>query len=443
MFENKKVLVCGMAKSGQAAVELLVKNGACVTAQDMKENVQLDFDPAALNVSMYLGKNPDDIVCDFDLVIISPGISVYAPFVKKAQATGIKVWGEAELAYQASKAPFIAITGTNGKTTVTTLVGEIMKRHNPHTVVAGNIGVPLTSLVASVPSDGVIVAEISSFQLETVDAFKPWISAVLNMTEDHIDRHGDMETYIAMKSRIFENQDKNDFTVLNIDNDITKNMRSPAVNIHFSTVHPVAHGVYIQNDDVCVHGINQQDTGAFMKAGHSRVMAENVAAVTAICACAGAPLDDIREVLETFKGVEHRLEFVRTVNGSDYYNDSKATNTDAAIKGLESFDAPVVLIGGGYDKHTDFTPWVTLFGQKVAQLIVFGETSQQIIETCDKIGYKSYIKVADLYEAVQTATQYAKPGIPVVFSPACASFDMFKNFEERGRLFKSYVMALT
>jgi UDP-N-acetylmuramoylalanine--D-glutamate ligase len=439
MYKHKKVLVCGMAKSGLSVAKLLREMGAVVTVQDRKEKIDWgEYNSAG--IFEYTGKDPDSIVSNFDLIIISPGISVYAPFVKKAEALGIPLWGEAEFAYRLCPCSMVAITGTNGKTTVTTLVGEIMKLHNKKTVVGGNIGVPLTELVAALAADNLVVAEISSFQLETVAAFKPAVSAVLNMTPDHLDRHHTMENYIAMKSRIFANQTSKDICVLNYDNSITREMKPPGKIIYFSAKEELEEGVFLRNDFIVakIHSREQR----IINISEIKMMTENALAATAISLCAGASSENVNAGLKAFRGVPHRLEFVTEVNGVEYYNDSKATNTDAAIKGLESLPAPVVLIGGGYDKGADFSPWVKLFNKKVEKLIVFGETAHKIVDTCGKFGFTNYTIVNSLEEAVKTAKEEAKPGYRVLLSPACASLDMFSNFEERGELFKEYVCSV-
>jgi UDP-N-acetylmuramoylalanine--D-glutamate ligase len=423
MFNGKKILVCGMARSGQAAALILHRLGAEVTATDLKEKIDWDYEEKG--ILLKLGQAPDEFLADNELIIISPGISVNAPFVVKAQAMGIPVWGEAELAYRLCPCPMIAITGTNGKTTVTTLVGEILKRHNPKTVVAGNIGVPLTSIVTELEYDAMVVAEISSFQLETVSEFKPAISAILNMTEDHLDRHGTMENYIAAKSRIFENNSKNEICVLNYDNSITKMLKPRGKTIFFSAKDEIKNGVIFSQ------GVE------ILPLAETKVMPENALAAATICIAAGVSPKIIADVLRGFNGVEHRLEFVATIDKVDYYNDSKATNTDAAIKALEAFDKPLVLIGGGKCKHADFTPWVKMFGEKVSHLILIGETANQIAKTCDAEGFSSYEKAGTLEQAISRAKQLATS--VVLFSPACASFDMFENFEHRGELFKKYI----
>jgi UDP-N-acetylmuramoylalanine--D-glutamate ligase len=438
MFDGKKILVCGMAKSGQAAAILLQQLGAEVTVTDT--NADVDFHPEG--VCQRYGEPPDDFVHEFELVIISPGISVYAPFVKRAEALKIPVWGEAELAYRLCPCPMIAITGTNGKTTVTTLVGEILKRHNAGTVIAGNIGIPLTSLVSNLSAENMVVAEISSFQLETISAFKPRISAVLNMTEDHLDRHLTMENYIAAKARIFENQGQDDICVLNYDNIITKNMKPRGRVVFFSTredLSTFSESVYLQNGNISVKYADGK-INKILNIAETKVMPENALAAAALSAFAGVSAEDIAVVLREFAGVTHRLEYVATLAGVEFYNDSKATNTDAAIKALETFrDREIILIGGGKDKNTNFTPWVQLFHRNVKHLILIGEAFDQIIKTCEAQNFRAFERAETLKDAVSRAKELAAAGQVVLFSPSCASFDMFKNFEERGELFKKYV----
>jgi len=275
--------------------------------------------------------------------------------------------------------------------------------------------------------------------LETIAAFKPKISAVLNMTEDHLDRHHTMENYITMKSRIFENQSQNDICVLNYDNFITREMKPPGKVIYFSVKEQLATGVYLRDGIICAKISADEPELNVIEISGLKIMTENALAATALSLCAGASIDAIAKGLMAFCGVVHRMEYVATIDGVEYYNDSKATNTDAAIKAIESISSPIILIGGGYDKKTNFTPWVKYFDEKVKNLIVFGETAQKIIDTCNVLGFTKYEIANSLQEAVTLAKEKAKPGYKVLFSPACASFDMFKNFEERGEMFKHYV----
>ncbi|MCL2361094.1 MAG: UDP-N-acetylmuramoyl-L-alanine--D-glutamate ligase [Defluviitaleaceae bacterium] len=438
-FPGKKVLVCGMARSGQAAAALLCDLGAEVTAQDLNKNINWTYNPHERGIALYLGQNPDKIINEFDLVVISPGLSIYLPFIEKAKALGIPVWGESELAFRLAPCPVIAITGTNGKTTVTTLVGEIMKHHNPRTIVAGNIGIPLTSMVRNLTPDSLVVAEISSFQLETAVDFRPNISTVLNMTEDHLDRHKDMETYIEMKSRIFKNQRHPDIAVLNYDNNITREMKPDCSIVWFSEKVVLPWGVYQRNGNIYAKMDSNRGEEYIVSLEGLSVMTENALAATALALCAGASPKDIAVGLKAFGGVPHRLEYVTCIGGVDYYNDSKATNIDAATKAIKAINKPIILIGGGYDKGADFGPWVDAFEHKVSQLILIGETAPQIIKTCQEKRFTPYMQAKSLQDAVKMAAQAAAPGMTVLLSPACASMDMFRDYEERGDLFREYV----
>ena len=435
-FSKKNILVCGLARSGQAALSLLAKQGARLTAQDMKKDIEWKIPPQD-NIKMCLGKNPDDIIKNFDLVVISPGIPFDLPFLEKARSLNIPVWGEIELAYRFCPSPIIAITGTNGKTTVSTLVGEIMQRHNGRTTVVGNIGLPFTERVENLSPEDWVVAEVSSFQLETTHDFAPKISAVLNMTPDHLDRHKTFETYQYTKERIFAKQSKGDCAILGYDNKITKNMRPPCHSIFFSAKEKLEEGVFLDDGVIRARLFGKDFT--ITKAAPLRIMPENALAATALCLCAGVPAKTIAEGLNAFSGVPHRLEYINTIGGVEYYNDSKATNTDSAIKGIEAMKSPIILIGGGFDKAANFDDWVSCFEGRVKKLIVMGESAKQIIKTCQKYKYNTYEEVKSLQEAVKMAHDAAKPGDCVLLSPACASWDMFKDFEERGNLFKAFV----
>jgi UDP-N-acetylmuramoylalanine--D-glutamate ligase len=408
-----------MARSGQAAARLLAGLGAVVTAQDLLgyDEIKWTFLPEEESIDLYLGQNPDEIVHNFDLIVISPGIAADLPFIEKAKRCGIPVWAEIELAYRLCPCPIIAITGTNGKTTVTTLVGEIMRKSGRPTAVLGNIGLPFTEQVPSLTPEHIVVAEISSFQLETAEQFRPFISAVLNLSPDHLNRHKTMENYKSIKERIFANQKPGDFTVLNGDDTYCRDMRPDGSKvIYFNEIN--------------------------MDFPQTRVLPENALAAVAIARCAGVPDDITLSVLAGFKGVEHRLEYVTTVSGVDYYNDSKATNVDSAVKALEGMSRPVVLIGGGYDKEIGFDEWVKAFPGKVRHLIVMGETTEKIVTTCRAHGFFAYERVNSLRDAVILAAARANFGDAVLLSPACASWGMFDNFEQRGSLFKKFVYEL-
>lgn len=505
-FNQKKILVCGMAKSGQSIVKLLSKLGAIVTAQDEKKEINFDItditditdislditsEENKNKITLLLGQNPDDeIIKTFDLIIISPGVPFDLPFLEKARALGIPVWGEIELAYLLCPCPIIAITGTNGKTTVTTLVGDILNSYNNKTVTLGNIGTPFTERVNSLNPDNIVVAEVSSFQLETTHDFAPKISAVLNLTPDHLDRHKTMDIYQYTKERIFAKQkpndlskpsnpskpndlndpsNQNDYAILGYDNLITRAMKPPCDTIYFSAKEKLAEGIFLENGMICARlpKLFGGDTKIvkIVDVNKTHILPENALAATALCLCAGVPGEVIAKGLMDFKGVPHRIEYVTTIGDIEFYNDSKATNTDSAIKGLEAMKRPVVLIGGGSDKQADFTDWVQQFEQvetqksenkvnevnevskvskvnKVKHLIVLGEVADQIIDTCNANGYKNYTKADSLKNAVNLAYKKAQAGDCILLSPACASFDMFDNFEQRGDMFKDLVTAL-
>ncbi|MCL2016677.1 MAG: UDP-N-acetylmuramoyl-L-alanine--D-glutamate ligase [Defluviitaleaceae bacterium] len=441
-FTNKKILVCGLAKSGVSVAQFLAGQNAQVTAQDTKPTITEET-AAALshkNITLYLGKNPDEIIRNFDMVIISPGVPFDLPFLQQARQLNIPVWGELELAYRFCPAPIMAITGTNGKTTVTTLMGEILQRHNQKTVVAGNIGIPFTEYIGKLSPDNWVVLEVSSFQLETIHHFAPKISAILNITPDHLDRHKSMEIYRYTKERIFENQSEHDFVVLSYE---TFSAAQPKCStIFFSAKQPLKTGVFLENGIITAKMPNNSEKLQILEISKTKILPENALAATALALCVNVPVKIIAETLQNFKGVPHRMEFVRQLNGVEFYNDSKATNTDAAIKAIEPLTSPTILIAGGYDKKADFTEWVQHFGGKIKHLIVMGETAEQIIKTCQANNYKQYSQAASMADAVNLAHKKAQNGDIILLSPACASWDMFDNFEHRGDLFKELVANL-
>jgi len=442
-MKDKKALVCGIARSGVAAARLLKKHGARVTLQDLKPAEKLNVSISGLEAdgfTLYLEHNPDDIVADFDIVIISPGIPVELPFVEKAKACGIPVIGEIELAYGYCPCPITAITGTNGKSTVTALIGDIMKAVKPKTAVVGNIGVPFSEYVETLTADDWAVAEISSFQLETIASFHPKISLVLNVTPDHLDRHKTMERYAGLKESIGKYQTNDDFMILNADDAYCFRFQSDARRVCFSVSRVLNEGFFLNNG--CVHiRFNGMDAD-LISASDTDILTENVLAAVAAGVCAGAPLENIKQAILNFKALEHRIEFTRELNGVRFYNDSKATNTDSAIKGLMAMRRPVILIGGGYDKHADYSDWVKLFEGRVKHLILLGEVADKIAETCRACNFTGFERVNSLKDAVDAAYGKAEPGDCVLLSPACASWDMFDDYEQRGRLFKEFVNLL-
>lgn len=450
---KKNVLVVGMAKSGISAAKLCSRLGAKVTIQDVKSKEELmksvkeEIDILdSMAVYMLLGEEPTNIIDSFDLIVLSPGVPTDLEFLNKARQLQIPIWSEIELAFVLCPCPVIAITGTNGKTTTTTLVGEIMKKYNPGTQVVGNIGIPFTEKVEELKKEDLVVAEISSFQLESIHTFKPKVSAILNITPDHLNRHKSLENYVAAKERIFENQDENDYCVLNDDDDICSKMKhkTKAKALLFSRKKELNEGAFLKDNKIWVR-LGKEDeaiclTEELRIPGNHNI--ENVLAAVAISVSMGVPPEIIRDVVIHFKGVEHRIEFVDKIDGVEYYNDSKATNVDAAIIGIQSMKAPVVLIGGGMDKGADFSEWIDAFDGKVKALIVMGETADKIIKTANQKGFFNIKKVSSIEEAVRLAKETAQKGDCVLLSPACASWDMFKSYEERGKLFKKAVYAL-
>lgn len=448
-FSNKKVLVCGMARSGISSALLLQKKGAHVTLQDIKTEDKFDEEIKILkenNINLYLGKNPDDIIWDFDFIIMSPGIPLSLPFLEIARQNNIPIWGEVELAYNFCEASIISITGTNGKTTTTALTGEIIKNYLSNSKIVGNIGLPFSEEVLELKKGDYAVLEASSFQLESIHKFHANISAVLNITPDHLDRHTTMENYVEIKERIFLNQTDKDFLILNYDDTYCKAMSKKAKSkvIFFSSSEKLEEGIYLEDNSIYANilGINEKIIDVLQLNILGKHNVENAMASIAICICAKIPLDIIKKILHEFKGVEHRIEYVRTINNIEFYNDSKGTNTDAAIKSIDAMRRPIVLIGGGYEKKADFTDWVKMFEGKVKYLVVIGEVSDRLIETCKENNFLNFYKALTFEDAIQVAFKNAVDGDCVLLSPACASYGMFKNFEHRGELFKKYVNEL-
>lgn len=444
-LKDKKVLVSGMAKSGVAAARLLKKLGAVVTLQDAKTEDKLGEEPAKLRkegIELYLGANPDDIVEDMELLVMSPGVPTELPFVEKARAKGIEVIGEIELAYRFCNSPVVGITGTNGKTTTTTLVGDIVKAYIQNTYVVGNIGNPFADIALDTTKDGAVVAELSSFQLETIKYFKPKVSAVLNITPDHLNRHHTLEAYTQAKERVFENQTADDFCVLNANDEATLKMadKTAAKVIFFSLNKPLDEGIYSDEKSIYIKALGYDEKildidELNILGGHN---VENVMAAVGCSVAMGVPMDIIRKVLKEFMGVEHRIEYVRTINGVTYYNDSKGTNPDASIKAVLAMKRPICIIAGGYDKGVSFDEWIELFPGRVKFAAVIGAVSDQICASMDKIGFKSYQRAASFEEAMELCCKNAEDGDCVLLSPACASWDMFDSYEQRGRIFKDY-----
>ena len=446
---SKKFLVAGAGKSGIGSVNLLLKTGADVSLYDGKE----DLEKEALYEKLYekkeipliLGNITKEDVSKFDLLVLSPGISVNAPIAQMFRDQEKPVWSEIELAYQASKGRIAAITGTNGKTTTTALTGAILREYYDSVFVVGNIGLPYSEYALEMKDSSVTVAEVSSFQLETIHTFQPEVSAILNITPDHLNRHHTMECYIDTKARIAENQTKAQICVLNYEDEHLQKLAAkiPADIFWFSSKRPLERGIWLDGEDI----IYKDGEEIKICTIHDMQLLgvhnyENVMAAVAIAMHMGVPVECIRKAVAEFKAVEHRIEFVREVGGVKYYNDSKGTNPDAAIKAVEAMVTPTVVIGGGYDKQSSYEEWIASFGDKVKCLVLLGATADKIEATARKAGFTNIVRVGSLKEAVEASAVQAQSGDAVLLSPACASWDMFKSYEQRGTLFKEYVNQL-
>lgn len=449
-FSGTHFLVIGAGISGRSASLALVKHGGSVILNDMKA-IDTTVAPwpelAAAGVQLLFGKQDTALLQGVDVVVPSPVISPEIPIMKEAIRLGLPIWSEVEVASRVTDADILGVTGTNGKTTTTTLLGEIMNATGRHTVVGGNIGYGLALQAEDLPAGDVVVAELSSFQLEFTNTMKAKAATILNITPDHLDRHHTMEAYAAAKERIFRNQDKNDFAVLNYDDERVRAMADDMTGIvvYFSTHGEVPVGAFYNDGELVLRmdGVDtvichESDMHLFGK--HN---IQNCLAASLMAYVAGASLDVIRATLKSFKGVEHRLEKVRTIHGVTYYNDSKGTNVDASIKALEAFKGHVILIAGGYDKKTTLDEFMALAKEKVDTLILLGDAADRFEEAAKKAGLTDIRKVGySMERAIFLARSIAKEPQVVVLSPACSSFDMYDNYEQRGRVFKGIVNAI-
>ena len=453
-MEKEKVLVVGTGKSGIAATQLLLRTGKLPVLFD--SNAELDKDEILGKLSLsgdekkqveiVLGDLTEEEKKELSGVVLSPGVPTDTEFVNDLRNRGLLISGEIELAFEQEKGAVLAITGTNGKTTTTTLLGEIMKATGKKTFVVGNIGNPYTLEAEKTDADSVTVAEISSFQLETIHTFRPRVSSILNITPDHLNRHHTMENYVKAKQNITKNQTKEDYCVLNAEDPYTDAFleQCPATVILFSSQRELADGYFYA--DECIYKAVQGKKQKLMNIHEMRLLGmhnvENVMAAIAMADAYGADMEVILNVVRDFKAVEHRIEYVKTVRGVDYYNDSKGTNPDAAIKGIGAMVKPTYLIGGGYDKQSEYDEWIESFGGKVRKLVLLGQTREKIADCAKKHGFTDYIFVDDLQQAVDYCAEHAKEGEAVLLSPACASWGMFPNYEVRGKMFKDMVNAL-
>ena len=450
MMKDKRVMVIGMGRSGIAAAYALIGEGAQVSVQDSKPAEKIDQDAVKIfeqkGVDMFFGSVPEDMT-GYDFIVVSPGVPLDLGFIVAAEKDGAKVISELELAYRLGKGNFVAITGTNGKTTTTTLVGEMFKASGRTTHVVGNIGVAVVSKSLHAEADDWLVTEVSSFQLETIETFHPKVSAILNLTPDHLDRHKTFENYIAAKAHVFENQTKEDYVVLNFDDPETMKLAptAKAIVVLFSRMEELPFGAFVKNDEIVIRDHDEKiisfcRTDELLIPGSHNL--ENALAATACAWFAGVEKEAIVEALTTFAGVEHRIEDCGTVNGVKYINDSKGTNPDAAIKAIQAIKENIILIAGGYDKGSDFTEFVKEFDGRVKHVILLGNTAVKIKDAAEKAGFTKTTIVKDMDDCVQEAARIANEGDSVLLSPACASWDMYNSYEERGRHFKKCVEAL-
>ena len=449
-IEEQKVLVVGTGISGIAAAELLQSKNVDTVLFD--GNKELDLNklykkaPELKDMPIILGELTEEQMHEFGVAVLSPGVPTDLPMVERLRAQNVAIWGEIELAYYFGKGRLIAITGTNGKTTTTALTGAIMKNYYKDVRIVGNIGIPYTSEAATMTDDTVTVAEISSFQLETIHDFCPDVSAILNITEDHLNRHHTMECYIKTKEDITRNQTKDQVCVLNYEDEVLRSFgeSAPAKVVYFSSHRKLDNGFYLEGEDIyyavdgqSTHVINVNELNLLGRHNY-----ENVMAACAMSVNFGVPMDKIVEVLKIFQAVEHRIEYVTEKRGVKFYNDSKGTNPDAAIQGIRAMNRPTFLIGGGYDKQSEFDECIEAFDGKVKKLVLIGQTAEKIENCAHRHGFMDTVRKDTFEEAIQYCYDNAKSGDAVLLSPACASWGMFPNYEERGRIFKEYVRNL-
>ena len=449
-LQGKKVLVFGSGKSGIGAADLLEQTGATPVIYDGNEKI--DKEAVLHKIShhsrteVYAGELPKEVQDSLDLVVLSPGVPTDIPMVRALYEQGLPVWGEVELAYRTGKGRVLAITGTNGKTTTTALLGKIMKDAEESVFVVGNIGTPYTSKALEMKDNTTTVAEISSFQLETIEEFAPAVSAILNITEDHLNRHHTMEEYIRVKELIVKNQTADNYCVLNYEDPVLREFGKKIVpkTIYFSSERVLEQGIYLDGDQIILK--TEKKEIPVVRTGDLKLLGkhnfENVMAAVAMAYYAGVSIDSIRKSICEFTAVEHRIEYVTEKNGVTYYNDSKGTNPDAAIKGIQAMNRPTLLIGGGYDKGSSYDEWLNAFDGKVRYLVLIGQTRDKIREAAERLGVCPCILCENLEEAVKICAEKAEPGDAVLLSPACASWGQFDNYEQRGDMFKEYVRNL-
>jgi UDP-N-acetylmuramoylalanine--D-glutamate ligase len=448
-IRGKKVLVIGAAVTGIPTVAQLCKMGAAVTLNDKKsteEIITMLKETGIDHIRIIGGEHPVELAEECDLVIVSPGVPLEIPLIKRARELGKEVIGEIELAYRLTSTPIAAITGTNGKTTTTALLGDIMKESGRRTFVTGNIGHAMISEVEGSKTEDIFVLEASSFQLESTVDFRPKVSAILNITPDHLDRHKTFRNYIDAKCKVFRNQKPGDFAILNKDDEETYKTADRVLckTLFFSRKEILEEGAFLEGNMLVIKlGDKKEEVirkeEIYIPGPHN---IENALAASMMAYCLGVKVEVISKVLREFKGVEHRIEYVDEINGVSYYNDSKGTNTDASKVAILAMERPIVLIAGGYDKGSEYDDFISAFNGRVKELVLIGATADKIEETARKHGFNNIHRAPDFESAVAQCSRLAKPGDCVLLSPACASWGMFKNFEERGRIFKSLVKGL-
>ncbi|MCC8046287.1 MAG: UDP-N-acetylmuramoyl-L-alanine--D-glutamate ligase [Clostridiales bacterium] len=472
-FSNCRVLVFGAGISGIGAARLLISSAAAeVILYDGNENLDSDelkgkiiesSAPVCGQLRVILGEFPEEEMAQLNLAVLSPGVPTDLPLVNEMRSRGIRIWGEVELAWACGRGDVLAITGTNGKTTTTSLLGEIMESYveflktsvssveasagggaqKDRVFVVGNIGNPYTEAAARMTDSSITVAEISSFQLETTEHFAPKVSAILNITPDHLNRHHTMEEYIRVKELITKNQGAQETCVLNYEDEILrefgKTLRTKV--IYFSSLHKLNKGMYLDGENICCSDGETERVLCSVKELNILGLHnyENVMAAAAMAFAYGVPMEVVRKSVCAFQAVEHRIEYVTQKHGVVYYNDSKGTNPDAAIKGIQAMDRPTLLIGGGYDKNSSYEEWIRAFDGKVRYLVLIGQTREKIAEAAKKCGFENCVLADSLEEAVAFCAAHANSGDAVLLSPACASWGMFPNYEVRGRRFKELV----
>ena len=449
-LQGKKVLVFGSGISGIGAAKLLEAVGARVVLYDgneklKKEELQKKL-PKGSACEIVLGELSGEVISTLDLAVMSPGVPLDIAPVERMQAAGVPEWGEVELAYRTGEGTVLAITGTNGKTTTTALLGEIMKAYANSVFVVGNIGNPYTEAALSMNEDSYTVAEISSFQREATHTFATKVSAILNITEDHLNRHHTMKEYIRVKELIAANQTKDDFCILNYEDEELRRFAEhcPATVVFFSSERKLEKGVYLDGTRIVLK--TDAEEVELVRTEELKLLGqhnyENVMAAAAMAYCAGVPKEVIRKAASAFRAVAHRIEFVEEIHGVAYYNDSKGTNPDAAIKGIQAMNRPTFLIGGGYDKESSYEEWIQAFEGKVKELVLIGQTREKIEKAAHACGFYHTILADSLEEAVKICAEKAQKGDAVLLSPACASWGQFDNYEQRGDKFKEYVRSM-